>query len=89
MKQVAVKANQTIFDLAIEQYGMAEAVSEIIGNNPELKNDPDALAALSYDNGFYFDVAILPGLVITVDTNSRLIRSNTIRELNNEITTYD
>ena len=92
MKTVTAKPNQTIFDIAIEQYGTAEAVSEIIGNNPELKNAPEALITLGidplYDKGFYFDAAILPGTPVKIDTNSQLIRSNTLRELNNEITTY-
>ena len=93
MKTVTAKANQTVFDMALEQYGTAEAVSEIAGNNPELKNDPDALVALGidplYDSGFYFDVAITPGAAVKIDTNSKLIRSNTVRELTNEITTFD
>ena len=93
MKTINVKPNQTIFDIAIEQYGTAEAVSEIIDNNPELENDPDALVALGvdpiYDKGFYFDVAIMPDIAVKTDKNSKLIRDNTIRELNNEITTFD
>ena len=93
MKKISVKRNQTIFDIAIEQYGTAEAVEEIISNNPDLKNDSGALVAMGidplYDNGFYFDVAIMPGTTVKIDTNSRLIRSNTIREINNEITTFD
>jgi len=93
MKTIAVKPNQTIFDVALEQYGNAEAVNEVIANNPELKNDPKALIALGidslYDNNYYFDVAIMPDMLVKIDTNSKLIRPNTMREINNEITTYN
>ncbi len=95
MKTVKAKPNQTIYDVALEQYGNVEAVGEIMVNNPDLRNDPAALAALGInaiaDTGFYIDVALLPGAAIAINnTDSPLIRPSVLKELaGEEITTFD
>ncbi len=95
MKTIKAKQNQTVYDVALEQYGNVEAVGEIMVNNPGLRNDPAALAALGInaleDNGFYIDVALLPGVAIVInDTDSPLMRPAVLKELiDEEITTFD
>lgn len=93
MKTVTVKKNQTIYDLALEQYGTCEAVDELLGSNSKLCNDPEALAARGLDTvndpAFYLDVALQAGLQVSVDTDSPLIERLTVKELNTPITTYE
>ncbi len=95
MKTVKVKPNQTIYDIALEQYGNVEAVGEIMVNNPDLRNDPAALAALGInaieDDGFYVDASLLPGAAVLInDTDSPLRRPAILKELaGEEITTFD
>lgn len=93
MKTVAVRPNQTIFDLAVQHYGNGEAVAKIIADNPDLRNDRTALAALGIDYiadpVFYIDAPVDPGYPLQIDTDSRLLRTNTTREINTEITTFN
>lgn len=93
MKKVTVKANQTVYDIAVEQYGTCEAISEIVTNNPELVNDEQAKITACidpvHDKNFYFDLALKMGSGILIDTDSRLIKKNTLREINKEVTTFD
>lgn len=93
MKTIKAKKNQTVFDIAVEQYGTCEAVGEIIANNPGLVNDPAALAVLGVnaldDDGFYFDAALLAGLEIMIDTNSDLMRKTVTKEITQPVTTFN
>lgn len=94
MKKVTVKRNQTIYDIAVEQYGTCEALPEIITNNPGLENDEQAKISLgidvSKDKDFYFDLALKPGSTVMIDTDSRSLKKNIIREINSkEVTTFD
>lgn len=94
MKTVKTVANQTIFDVAAKHYGTCEAVAELLENNPGLRNDPAALAALGVDYvtdaAFYPDAALLPGQDIQIDTDSRILKQSIVKELQNkEINTYD
>ena len=95
MKTVKAKPNQTIYDVALEQYGNVEAVGEIMVNNPDLRNDPAALAALGInalaDTAFYIDVSLSPRAAILInDTDSPLMRPAVLKELaGEEMTTFD
>lgn len=93
MKTIIVKPNQTIFDLAVENYGTCEAVGEILKNNPQLKNDDLAKVAAGIDpirdNGLYLDLAVVACSRIIIDTDSKLIRTSVIREINTEVTTFN
>lgn len=94
MKKVTVKRYQTIYDIAVEQYGTCEALPEIITNNPGLENDEQAKISLgidaSKDKDFYFDLALKPGSTVMIDTDSRSLKKNIIREINSkEVTTFD
>lgn len=93
MKTVTVKKNQTVYDIALEQYGTCEAVGELLHNNPDLRNDPEALAAQGIDgvtdSAFYLDVALQPGTQVIVDTDSSLMERLVVKELTSQITTYE
>lgn len=94
MKKVTVKRNQTVYDIAVEQYGTCEAITEIIANNPNLDNDEQAKIRMgidaSKDKDFYFDLPLKQGSIVLIDTDSRLLKKNIIREITGkEITTFD
>lgn len=93
MKKVTVKPNQTLYDIAVSEYGTCEAISELIANNPELSNDSQAKVAMGIDTvndpDFYFDLPLNPGSVVLIDTDSRTLRKNILREITKEVTTFD
>jgi len=93
MKRIKAKPRQTVFDIALEQYGTADAVEEILRNNSVLVNDPAALIALGIEaigqTDFYPDIALAPGSVVLIDGNSLLRQPNTLKELTDDITTFD
>lgn len=93
MKKVMVKENQTIYDIAVSQYGTCEAVGVIIQNNPELTNDGKAKVACGIDplndTGFYMDLPLFPGSVVFIDTDSRILKKSIVKEIDNEVTTFD
>lgn len=93
MKKVTVKHNQTLYDIAVSEYGTCEAISELLVNNPELSNDSQAKVAMGIDvandQDFYFDLPLNPGSVVLIDTDSRTLRKNILREIAKEVTTFD
>lgn len=94
MKKVTVKRNQTVYDIAVTEYGTCEALPEILANNPGLENDEQAKISLgidaSKDKDFYFDLPLKQGSSVLIDTDSRSLKKNIIREINNkEVTTFD
>ncbi len=94
MKTIKTVKNMTLFDVAVKYYGNTEAVGEIMTNNPGLRNDPEALAALGIDyvadTGFYADAALLPGQEVAIDTDSERLKQTTVREVQTrEINTFN
>ena len=92
MKRVTAKANQTIYDVAIEQYGTCEAVGKLMQDNPDMENDLQAVTEAGIeesDRSFYFDLPLPEGSTLLVDTDSRLIEKNILREIYKDVTTYD
>ncbi len=89
---VKVEENQSVHDIAIAYYGTLEAVGEIITLNPELRNDKTALTNIGVDaisnTSFYIDVALEVGMEITIDTDSRTIKTEITRELTTPQTKY-
>lgn len=92
MKTIKVAPNQTIYDLAVQHYGNAEAVSEILSNNPDLANDTNALKALGINvavqSAFRLDVAVRSGFMLRIDETSDLRNESIIKKITNDITTY-
>lgn len=93
MKTTTVKARQTLYDIALEQYGTCEAVGELLALNPGIANDPEALRRLGIETlgqtGFYLDAAVAPGTQLRIDEQSALMRKGTLKEIISDITTYD
>lgn len=94
MKQIKVKPNQTLFDIAIEHYGTCEAVAELLALNPTIANDPRAKIDVEIDyiadRDFYIDLAVAEGAMITIDPDSELKQLSILRELQGiDITTYN
>ncbi len=89
MQTITVTDNQTILDVALKCYGTAEALGEIIRNNPGLKNDPAALVKEGRAIGsFYPDAKLATGQSVLIDDDSRLMKKNVIKNIDKDITTY-
>lgn len=92
MKTITVKPNQTLFDLAVENYGTSEAVAEILKNNPDLRNDKAAMTALGVNytsnSGFYLDAPVETDFQLQIDTDSKQIKTSIIKEITTEVTTF-
>lgn len=91
MKTITAEANQTVYDIAVQYYGTAEAVEEILRNNPGLANDDKAKIAEGIDTVqdtyFYPDLPIRTGASILIDINSQLLNNGIIRDMN-DVTTF-
>nr|DAT38264.1 MAG TPA: hypothetical protein [Caudoviricetes sp.] len=92
MKTITAKANQTIYDIAVQNYGTTGAVEEILRNNPGLLNDDKAKIAAGIDAVqdayFYPDLPVRIGSYILIDTDSPLLMNSITREMN-DVTTFD
>lgn len=92
--QITVLENQSIIDIAVKYYGTAEAVGEILSLNPDIINSPTALEEQGIDANanlyFQLDIALKPGELLTIDSDSYLINQTIVTELSNKsITTYE
>ncbi|MCM1031866.1 MAG: hypothetical protein NC410_10565 [Oscillibacter sp.] len=90
MKAVKVKPNQTVYDIVVEQYGTCEALAEFLGNNPALENDPVSVGRQVPEavQVFRLDLPVRSGSVVWIDTDSKLIKTSVIKEIDTEVTTY-
>ena len=86
MKQILTVKGQTLTDIAIQEYGNAAAVFEIIENNQDLLNDFGEDQTLIEDVT-QLDLAypLRKDQVVLVDTESDLVNKTKLKELNNEI----
>lgn len=87
MKQITTVKSQTVFDLAVQEYGNMEAVFEIINNNPELIGMNDYPDGHSVDETIDFDMSfpIKPGVKILIDETSALYNTVIIKQLSKVI----
>ena len=90
MKAVKVKPNQTIYDIVIEQYGTCEALAELLYNNPELENEPgiDGRVISEAERVFRFDLPLKASSTVLIDTDSKLIKTSVVKDINTDVTTY-
>lgn len=87
--EVIIKDNQTVLDIAVQHYGNAAAVAEILWNNPQLTNDIPAVIMEGYEPGdFYPHIKLKPGQKATIDEDSSYMKKNVIRKIDREVTTY-
>ena len=92
MKKVTIKPNQTIYDIALSEYGTCEAVAKIINDNPDLANDDSSKVLCGIDpindKGLYLDLPLLPGSTVLIDMDS-VLKKILVKELVKPITTFD
>lgn len=89
MKTIEVKDEQILLDIALQYYGTAEAMGEIIADNPGLKNEPSAVVEAGRKLGsFYPDIKLAIGSRIRIDDDSRLVKKTVVKKIERNITTY-
>ena len=89
MKTIEVQADQTVLDLAMQHYGTAEGVSDILRLNPSLENDPQRIAAEEREEGaFYPDLRLTPGQSVVIDDGGTIIKKSIVRKIERNVTTY-
>ena len=89
MKTIEVQTDQTILDIAMQHYGTAEGVSEILRLNPSLENDPQRVAAEGRDaDAFYPDLRLTPGQSVLIDDGGTVIRKSVVKKIERNVTTY-
>ncbi len=89
MKTIEVQDKQILLDIVLQHYGTAEAMGEIMANNPGLENEPSAVMEAGRELGpFYPDIKLRAGLRVSVDDNSRLVKKTVVGKINGSVTTY-
>lgn len=89
MKKVKINNNQTLLDVAMEYYGTAEALGEILLNNPRIKNDINALIDTDRQiNEFHPDIKLEIGSTLLIDDDSRQVKKITVKKINRSVNTY-
>lgn len=89
MKTVSIQENQTLLDVALQYYGSAEAISDILQHNPGLKNPASALVKEGRPLGrLYPDIKLEPGFRLRIDDDSRLQKKTVVKKITNDVTTY-
>lgn len=89
MKTIKVKDNQILLDIALQYYGTAEAIGELLANNPDVRNEPQALVAAGRELGsFYPDVKLQVGQSLQINDDSRTMKKTVVKKIENDVTTY-
>lgn len=89
MRKIEINDNQTLLDVAMEYHGCAEAIGELLLNNPQIKNDIKALIdAKRTTNEFHPDVKLALGSILFIDDNSRAVKKNVVKKINRSVNTY-
>lgn len=90
MKTVKVEDNQTILDVAIQHYGTAEAIGEILLLNPNLRSDETELSRAGYDHDVLaLELKLAVGRSLVVDDESKLQKKNVLKKIDKPVTTYE
>lgn len=89
MKTIEVQDKQILLDIVLQHYGTAEAMGEIMANNPGLENEPSAVMEAGRELGpFYPDIKLRARLRVSVDDDSRLVKKTVVGKINGSVTTY-
>lgn len=87
--KVEIQNNQTLLDVAVKYYGSADAIGELLLNNPTLQNDAEALLSAGCQVGeFRPDIKLSSGSMVLIDTDSRLIKKTVIKKITSNVNTY-
>lgn len=84
MRTIRTLKEQTISDIAIQEYGNIEAVMELIDNNPHLVGMNDYSSSDIIDNFCDFDVSIpiRENVRLYINDSSHLMNRKVLKELN-------
>ena len=84
MKIIKTEDNQTVLDIAMQYYGTAEAIGEIISLNPNLKNAPLEVLNTGYEDveSLYLDIKLLENQPVNIDEKSNLMKKNVVKNIN-------
>ncbi|MFI3322081.1 MAG: hypothetical protein R3Y50_06105 [Rikenellaceae bacterium] len=89
MKTVNVEDNQTLLDIAMQYYGNAEAIGELLSNNPHLTNDAQSVIEENRSLAdFYPDITLKIGLAVYIDDDSQLVRKTVVKKIDRSVNTY-
>lgn len=89
MKTIKVKDNQILLDIALQYYGTAEAVGELLVNNPGIRNEPQALVSAGRELGsFYPDIKLQIGQLLRINDDSRTMIKTVVKKIENDVNTY-
>jgi hypothetical protein len=79
MKQILANKKQTVYDIAVQEYGNVEAVFQIISDNPTIENE----TTVELEIGVEFDLAgyIKENSIINISENLDIERPLISREL--------
>ena len=87
MRTIEIKNNQTLLDIALQYYGTAEAIEEILANNTGIKNDPLELVRSRRSlSDFHPDIKLKEGTSLFINDNSLVIRKTVVKKI--DINTY-
>lgn len=89
MKTIKVKDNQILLDIALQYYGTAEAIGELLANNPGIRNEPQALVSAGRElNSFYPDIKLQVGQSLQINDDSRTMIKTVVKKIENDVNTY-
>lgn len=92
MRTIKSLKNQTIWDVAIQYYGSAEAVNELLELNPQLQNDLSSVINSGYivdSTMFYIELPLKEGSSIKIDEDSFWVRRDVLKEIEEDIITFN
>lgn len=89
MKTIKVKDNQILLDIALQYYGTAEAVGELLVNNPGIRNEPQALVSAGRElDSFHPDIKLQVGQSLQINDDSRTMIKTVVKKIENDVNTY-
>lgn len=92
MRTIKSLKNQTLWDIAIQYYGSAEAVNELLELNPQLQNDLSSVINSGYivdSTMFYIELPLKEGSSIKIDEDSFWVRRDVLKEIEEDIITFN
>lgn len=87
MRQISTVENQTVFDIAVQEYGNMEAAFQILTDNPHLAglNQLPAGYSLPVDIDFDISYPIQPGTIVHIQRSLPIENTVIANQLNQVI----